>query len=93
MKTRQTHTPGPWYIAKQDSIIHIQSAAINEDNYVCGINFNEINAIANAHLIASAPELLFYLKDLIEQVEQFPRIAKGINMTYAKNAIKRAEGK
>ena len=35
--------------------------------------------------------LLFYLKDLIEQVEQFPQIASGINMTYAKKAIQKAE--
>ena len=35
-------------------------------------------------------ELYFYLQDLIEQVEQFPEIAKGINMSHAKGALCKA---
>lgn len=54
------YTKGPWYESTIDEVIHIQSASINEDNYVCGINLEEDgpNAEANARLIAAAPELL-----------------------------------
>ncbi len=31
--------------------------------------------------------LSFYLKDLIEQIEQFPEVSKGINTSYAKEAL------
>ena len=48
---------------------------------------------ANAQLIAAAPELLHHLKDIIEQIKQFPQIKKGINTSYAQQAITKAEGK
>ena len=49
------HTPGPWY-ATQD---HVQSAVLNEDNYICRVEGqNEQEIEANAALIAAAPELL-----------------------------------
>ena len=44
-------TPRPWYATG----IHVQSAAINEDNYVCTAEGNSPEeAIANANLIVEA---------------------------------------
>ena len=44
-------TPRPWYATG----IHVQSAAINEDNYVCTAEGNSPEqAIANAALIVKA---------------------------------------
>jgi hypothetical protein len=64
MKTK--HTPGPWY----ETGPYVQSAAINEDNYVCraeGDNPKQIEA--NAHLIAAAPDLLAELQDIAAFVD------------------------
>ena len=46
-----SNTPTPWYATG----IHVQSAAINEDNYVCTAEGNSPEpAIANAALIVKA---------------------------------------
>ena len=46
-----SNTPTPWYATG----IHVQSAAINEDNYVCTAEGNSPEqAIANADLIVKA---------------------------------------
>ena len=46
-----SNTPTPWYATG----IHVQSAAINEDNYVCTAEGNSPEqAIANADLIIKA---------------------------------------
>jgi len=36
--------------------------------------------------------LVFHLKDLVEQIDQF-HIRSGINMAYAKEAIEKVEGR
>ena len=51
-----SHIPGPWYVVNDTEV---QSAVINKDNYVCAAEGNTMEqAIANAQLIACAPELL-----------------------------------
>ena len=46
-----SNTPTPWYATG----IHVQSAAINEDNYVCTAEGSSPEeAIANANLIVEA---------------------------------------
>ena len=56
-----TSTPRPWYAThiEEDNVIHIQSASINEDNYVCEITYNGTEkglqeALSNAKLILDA---------------------------------------
>jgi len=54
-------TKAPWYIARGNNGYHVQSAKINQDNYVCFVDRE-----ADAHLIASAPELLKACKDILK---------------------------
>lgn len=58
----QQHTPGPWYCADLmhdgRSVVVIQSASINEDNYVGEVDVEDAQGEANARLIAAAPDLL-----------------------------------
>ena len=49
-KTKAQRTAGQWYVADK---IHVQSASLMEDNYVCHCDTEE-----DARLIAAAPELL-----------------------------------
>ena len=60
------HTVGPWYATGE----HVQSAALNEDNYVCrteGSSKEEV--LANALLIAAAPDLLAALESILAYAE------------------------
>ena len=71
-----SHTPGPWEV-KEDTIskaVWITNDAVSGD--ICDLYFrsNEEcikypNAKANAHLIASAPELLEALKECLVLIE------------------------
>jgi len=75
MKT--PHTPGPWYATGP----HVQSASINEDNYVCKAEGNDTSQIeANACLIAAAPNMLTALKEAQETLRasrhRFPKSIK-----------------
>jgi hypothetical protein len=88
-----THTPIPWYATGK----HVQSAAINEDNYVCEAEGNsEEQANANAELIVRAvnshADLLAALKELLAD----KYLADPINadrMAKTRAAIAKAEGR
>ena len=64
------HTPGPWEVADGRRIgVNLPNAIGNEyDSHCIAITQESahINAEANAHLIAAAPELLAMLKDLVD---------------------------
>jgi len=62
-ETQTKHTPGPWYATTCGTDIHVQSASINEDNYVCKV-YGTLNDDANAALIAAAPALLEALREI-----------------------------
>jgi len=50
-----THTPTPWYTSHdRNGYDHIQSAAIDEDNYVAGVDSFDAQGNANAVLIVRA---------------------------------------
>jgi len=58
------HTPGPWlaqgrYIGVKGHMSYIGECSDQNGNWT-----NEPMAVANAHLIAAAPELLEALKDM-----------------------------
>lgn len=56
-------TPLPWYVTD----VHVQSATINEDNYVCEAEGNtSVQAAANAALITHAVNLLSEAVELLE---------------------------
>ena len=62
-ETETKHTPGPWYATTCGTDIHVQSASINEDNYVCKV-YGTLNDDANAALIAAAPLMLEALREV-----------------------------
>lgn len=82
------HTPGPWFY---DDSMKGRLAINSERASIAVIPYLDAEAIANARLIATAPELLAALKSLADQVK-----AIGINgvaqpLAAAGAAIDRAE--
>ena len=62
-----THTPGPWDFAGGDMAVHANRLSLEICRQIGGhkeaySNAQEEERIANAHLIAAAPELLAQLK-------------------------------
>ena len=69
------YTPGPWYATR----IHVQSAAKNEDNYVCEAEGSTVaQAKANAKLIAAAPEMWALLQDIRDGAFEKAGGSKGV---------------
>lgn len=64
------HTPGPWQVrSKQMRHLH-QVGIVNHGNFRALANTCGDNAVANARLIAAAPELLEACKMALAQVVQ-----------------------
>jgi hypothetical protein len=61
------HTPGPWTV-KSDRI-SIQVAAADDDVSICELwrRGNHELELANANLMAAAPDLLEALEDLVDE--------------------------
>lgn len=75
MTQQQKHTPGPWHVSdvqgKNTFTVYAREDAPVRSNWICqGPNVgamtepDEATCMANARLIASAPELLEALKEL-----------------------------
>lgn len=97
------HTPGPWdiHFDRQDNEIYgkITGATITvEPNTaiarVCGIDTNEHDErLANARLIAAAPELLEALREIMRECdENHSVLAKARAYSIARAAIAKATG-
>lgn len=92
------HTPGPWIIfkgepfivyAKIDAIGNLQTISLgNGRDYLREADDKDGEAIANARLIAAAPDLLAALKDALIQLDEH-----GLRGGLAESAIAKAEGK
>lgn len=93
------HTPGPWKIMMEsnDAIIRYSDGELV--SYVARIYDGTLcpehgTVEANAHLIASAPEMLGALKRLLRQYEivapEYFNVEAAVN---AKQAIAKAEGR
>lgn len=71
---RAAHTPGPWDIQYEDDALGNRS--INVYPTCFGVistgNHSQAVSMANARLIAAAPELLAALKDSVNQLETSP---------------------
>ena len=69
------HTPGPWYATTLthdgETYSHVQSASINEDNYVARVDVMDEQGEANAALIAAAPALLEALRQAHSALRTF----------------------
>lgn len=76
------HTPGPWMIADEDSplIIGVDSSCYVAQVFTRTENGNlRDNYMADINLIASAPDLLQALKDLVEAANSGTIFASAIN--------------
>jgi len=90
------HTPGPWEIWDRDK----KSPIINgQGDQVCIVSFTETRgmivkperSMANARLIAAAPDLLNGCKEALVYCQSDPAIYPLISLL--KQAISKAEGK
>lgn len=94
MKTKQMHTPGPWYIDEDCKVWGNSQCVDGSDCGMCQIPVatslaeDDGQEEANARLIAAAPELLFALKAIIALSDR-----KHDAWDAAKGAIAKAEGK
>jgi hypothetical protein len=89
MKTTN-HTPGPWQLTFGEN-----DAAIHNDVTIASINDDALAWEANAHLIASAPDLLSALRFLLVDYvaingEKLTKSSVPVKMAQA--AISKAEG-
>lgn len=68
------HTAGPWAVCYDKINVYAPETdtAITNSEHPCYPDQDE--AIANARLIAAAPELLAALKNLVSQVEKMDRL-------------------
>ena len=70
--THSTHTPGPWRTDNQDPFMEGHGLQIYSNNVpLCVMQFGygrRDEAIANARLIAAAPELLAALKRAVDTI-------------------------
>lgn len=95
------HTPGPWAIGKnhdaesEDFIIRQgddpDSPAI-ASAFVDHIGLTEEESMANARLIAAAPELLAALERLVSACEKGDPETIAENVVFAKRNIRKAKG-
>ena len=85
------HTPGPWHVGEHNHCV-IESA---RHGNIAIVNLARMSA-ADAHLIASAPDLLAALKDLLDEQENAPlerrRTEWAEACARARRAIAQAEG-
>lgn len=90
------HIPGPWRVqAKGFSFIveehtHTESISVDANGEEC--IWSEYNE-ATACLIASAPEMLIALRDLVNLVDSFDKSDKLIELKKARAVLEQATGK
>lgn len=89
-------TPGPWFVSsanKEDYEIGIQSA-IGYQWHVCDVcDDMPDDHVANAHLIAAAPELYDALEGLLQNYKYNKRKGLGISpIMKAQKALAKARG-
>ena len=94
-QTKSIHTASPWKFVIRDYGLRIftqdekkQIALVIEPS---GVSPTSEDSYANAYLIASAPEMLAKLKELIEFIE-FHKLNTVLTFE-TKDLIKKAEGK
>lgn len=97
------HTPGPWHVVKNAGKHNDQVAILGPDDYyvsgTCG-HYTSANAMANARLISSAPDLLDAVHSLAVALQHEAALEnKGLTtaswdaLAQARAAISKAEGR
>ncbi len=64
------HTPGPWYISQRDGKDFIWTLENNTNPVAKIFDVYGTNSTPNALLIAAAPELLAWTKELLGQLKR-----------------------
>lgn len=68
------HTPGPWVTNRQSGITYIWQAGTENTVAKVYADVNE-DSEANARLIATAPELLWWLEYTCNLLDRLPRLS------------------
>ncbi len=98
------HTPGPWSVNPQPdptapryATIYVKPGDHTTVDHVAQVGDHLTKHSgdwqANAHLIASAPELLFALKDLVGAVYEHGTFIPNKPVDQANRIIRKAEGR
>jgi hypothetical protein len=83
------HTPGPWRIVNAGSAVFAHDGVMTASVYPADL-WKKDEMLANARLIAAAPELLEELKDLVAFFDPNGPLAE--NVKSARAAIAKATG-
>ena len=89
------HTPGPWVASSEESPLDFQMEArvMSGEAQICYFIESNKEAIANASLIAAAPELLEALMAMVEMMDSGDESGAGSEWhTKARAAIAKATG-
>lgn len=98
------HTPGPWKVVLSDNATpHVQHIHGVDWTYVCDLSSrvcvmpaeitSSYNSLANARLIAAAPELLEALHGLLNVISETRGLPAYNAVLDAQKAIAKADGK
>lgn len=80
----KTHTPGPWHlVSHRPNLVKVETARVVICDAFGGLNDE---TMANARLIASAPDLLAALERLVHPM------ADDDDLDYAREVIAKAKG-
>lgn len=66
VKTSSVHTSGPWHVSPVKHQVWNKACNVIADLQESELSFPNLETLANAQLIASAPELLEALEDVFE---------------------------
>lgn len=88
ISTSAAHTAGPWHVDRQSQYSKICIKPL-PGRVVCDIDGDDAEAEANAHLIASAPELLSVCKEVLGN----PNLDDMTAVKLLSEAIGKAEGR
>lgn len=87
------HTPGPWAIEKESESHSIVNRSFEGDEWCVAEVYRETDmAIANANLIAAAPDLLDALESVSSDLERIAGVLFSDSLKVARAAIARAKG-
>lgn len=90
--TTPKHTPGPWFYSQESIDPDWYIVTINGGLIVANVN-SHCRQVANARLIAAAPDLLETLRFLVRAVETNCALSIAEAIVGAHIAIDKAEGK
>lgn len=97
-QTETTHTPGPWELLHHTAPQHDGDRAVYGpgNKLICDMNGgpnDDSETLANARLIAAAPELLKIARDYLDVIKACVGGEENKTVNEVKNIIFKAEGR